>query len=173
MFDLPESQVGEILYDEMHVQPRPSPKHALASSSLGGALVGPFQKGRQGGPGGWWILDETELHLAADVMVPDLAGWRKSRMPELPDTAWFELVPDWVCEVLSPSTAQKDRSLKMPLYAQHGVGHVWLIDPEVRTLEAYELVDGRWVLLGTYREDQRVTIAPFEAVELPVGELWG
>ena len=94
-------------------------------------------------------------------------------MPELPETAWFELAPDWVCEVLSPSTAQKDRSLKMPLYAQHGVGYVWLIDPVVRTLEAYELVEGRWVLLGTFREDQCVAIVPFEAVELPVGELWG
>lgn len=173
LWDLPENITGEILYGQIHTQPRPAPKHALASSSLGDELVGPFQKGRYGGPGGWWILDEPELHLEADLMVPDLAGWHKSRMPELPETAWFELAPDWVCEVLSPSTAQKDRSLKMPLYAQHGVGHVWLIDPVVRTLEAYELVDGRWVLLGTFREDQCVAIAPFEALELPIGELWG
>ena len=173
LWNLPENITGEILYGQVHTQPRPAPRHALAASSLGDELVGPFQKGRQGGPGGWWILDEPELHLGVDILVPDLAGWRKERMPQLPETAWFELVPDWACEVLSPSTAQKDRSLKMPLYARHGVGHVWLIDPDVRTLEAYMLENGRWVLLGVWREAQQAKIPPFDAVELLVGELWG
>ncbi|HPE60860.1 MAG TPA: Uma2 family endonuclease [Thiolinea sp.] len=173
LWNLPENITGEILYGQVHTQPRPAPRHALATSSLGDELVGPFQKGRQGGPGGWWILDEPELHLGVDILVPDLAGWRKERMPELPETAWFELAPDWVCEVLSPATAQKDRSLKMPLYARHGVGHVWLIDPDVRTLEAYVLENRRWVLLGVWREDQQAKIPPFDAVELLVGALWG
>lgn len=103
--DLPENMVGEIIDGGLYSQPRPSPRHSLASSSLGDELVSPFQKGR-GGPGGWWILDEPEIHLDRQVMVPDIAGWKKDRLPQLPETAWFELAPDWVCEVLSPSTAR-------------------------------------------------------------------
>ena len=106
-------------------------------------------------------------------MVPDLAGWRRERMPDLPETAWFELAPDWACEVLSPSTAQKDRVLKMPRYAHYGVAHSWLIDPLLRTLEAYELKDGRWMLLAAVKDDDSVRIAPFDAIEFSLGDLWG
>jgi len=172
LWDLPENQIGEILYGELHAQPRPAYRHALAASSIGDELVSPFQKGRHGGPGGWWILDEPELHLDMNIMVPDLAGWKKERMPQIPDVAWLDLVPDWVCEILSPSTAQKDRSLKMPLYAKYGVKHIWLVDPAIRTLEAYALQESQWVLLNTYREDQIVPIPPFEAIEFPLSELW-
>lgn len=178
LWDLPEHQVGEILYGTLYVQPRPAPKHALAASSIGDELLSPFQKGRYGGPGGWWILDEPELHLDQHIFVPDLAGWRKSRMPQLPETAWFELVPDWICEVLSPSTAQKDRVIKMPLYARYGVKHVWLVDPVIRTLEVYELQqtevahEAKWLLLATYSNDQCVAIPPFEAIDFPLSALW-
>ena len=120
IIDLPENLVGEIIDGELYVQPRPAPRHARPSSLLGGKLTGPFDEGT-GGPGGWWILDEPELHLDRHIEVPDLAGWRRERMPKLPDTAWFELVPDWVCEVPSPGTARKDRAKKMPLYAAQGV----------------------------------------------------
>jgi Uma2 family endonuclease len=123
ILDAPENLVAEIINGELHTQPRPAPHHSRASSSLGDELVSPFDKGR-GGPGGWWILDEPELHLGHDVLVPDIGGWRRERMPRLPDTAWFELAPDWVCEVLSPGTARKDRVLKMPLYARYGVQHL-------------------------------------------------
>ena len=116
LFDLPENLVGEIIGGQLITQPRPAPRHSRASSSLGGALDNPYDKGR-GGPGGWWILDEPELHLGGDILVPDLAGWGRERMPRLPETAWFELVPDWVCEVLSPGTCRVDRALKMPIYA--------------------------------------------------------
>ena len=172
LLQVPEHLVAEILNGELHAHPRPAPKHALSSSALGGKLFDPFGTG-SGGPGGWWILDEPELHLGAQVMVPDLAGWRRERMPDLPESAWFELAPDWVCEILSPSTAQTDRSIKMPLYAEHGVGHLWMVDPLLKTLEAYELRDGRWSLLTTLKDDDGVRLAPFAAVEFSLADLWG
>jgi len=171
LLQVPENLVAEILDGELYTQPRPAPKHALSASAIGGKLFDPFGVG-SGGPGGWWILDEPELHLKDDVMVPDLAGWRRERMPELPETAWFELVPDWVCEVLSPSTAQKDRVLKMPKYARYGVAHFWLIDPELRTLEVYQLTDSRWTLMTTLKDDDAVKIAPFDAIEFSLADLW-
>ncbi len=148
-----------------------TPKHALAYSSLGDELVGPYHKGR-GGPGGWWILDEPELHLDADILVPDLAGWRRERMPALPQSAWFELVPDWVCKILSPSTAREDRAVKMPIYAREGVLHLWLVDPDIRTLEAYALERGRWLLLRAYKEDDLISASPFDATEFDLSALW-
>ena len=169
---IPEHLVAEILDGQLYTQPRPAPKHARAASILGGTFTGPFDLGK-GGPGGWWIFDEPELHLNGDIMVPDLAGWRRERMPELPETAWFEMAPDWACEVLSPSTAQKDRVLKMPKYARYRVAHFWLIDPVVRTLEAYELRDGRWSLVVPLKDGDRVRIAPFDAIKFSLGDLWG
>lgn len=171
IIDLPENLVGEIIDGELYTQPRPAPRHARSSSSLGSELFGPYDRGK-GGPGGWWILDEPEWHFGRQVLVPDLAGWRRERMPKLPDTAWFELAPDWLCEVLSPSTARKDRAKKMPIYAQEGVGHIWLIDPNARTLEVFANSDGRWVLLGVFSENDVVCAAPFEAITLELGGLW-
>jgi Uma2 family endonuclease len=119
------------------------------------------------------IFDEPELHLDSEIMVPDLAGWRRERMPELPETAWFETAPDWGCEVLSPSTARDDRVIKMPLYARFGVGHLWFVDPILKTLEAYELKEGQWSLLATLKDENPVRLAPFDAVEFSLGDLWG
>ena len=169
---VPGHWVAEILGGELHAHPRPAPKHANVSSVLGGKFSDPFHLGN-GGPGGWWILDEPELHLHGDIMVPDLAGWRRERMPRLPNTAWFERVPDWVCEVLSPSTARDDRVLKMPRYARYGVTNFWLIDPELQTLEVYAISDGRWSLLATLKDDDKVRLAPFDAIEFSLGDLWG
>jgi Uma2 family endonuclease len=138
---------------------------------LGGKLADPFDLGT-GGPGGWWIIDEPELHLSSEVMVPNLAGWRRERLPEYPDAPWFELSPDWVCEVLSPSTAQTDRSIKMPLYAEHRVQHLWLVDPELQTLEGYKRHEGKWLLLDTLKGDEPVRLAPFDAIEFPLSALW-
>jgi len=168
---VPPELVAEILGGMLVTHPRPAARHAVAGSSLGDELVGPFQKGR-GGPGGWWILDKPELHLGADVLVPDIAGWRRQRMPAMPETAWFETPPDWVCEILSPSTARDDRVVKMPIYAKAEVGHLWLIDPDLRTLEVYSAESGRWVLLEGYRDDARVAPPPFEAIEIGLSELW-
>jgi Uma2 family endonuclease len=172
LLQVPEHLVAEILNGELHAHPRPAPKHTLSASALGGKLFDPFGTG-SGGPGGWWILDEPELHLGAQVMVPNLAGWRRERMLELPETVWFELAPDWICEILSPSTAQTDRSIKIPLYAEHRVDYLWLVDPLLKTLEAYELREGRWSLLTTLKDDDRVRLAPFDAVEFSLADLWG
>ena len=171
LLKVPPELVAEILGGTLVTHPRPAPRHALASFSLGDELVGPFQKGR-GGPGGWWILGEPELHLDADVLVPDIAGWRRRRMPQLPDTAWFETIPDWICEILSPSTTRDDRVVKMPIYARAGVGHLWLLDPDLRTLEVYGLESGRWVLLESHRDDERVSAPPFDSIEIGLGALW-
>ncbi len=169
---VPEPLVAEILAGDLVTHPRPGPKHSLASSFLGDELVGPFGKGR-GGPDGWWILDEPELHLGPDVLVPVLAGWRRDRMPELQDnTAWFELSPDWVCEVLSAATARTDRVVKLPLYAKYGVTHLWLIDPDLRTLEAFELKDGRWLLLSVPTKEDAVSMPPFGAIAFSLSVLW-
>ncbi len=168
---LPEPLIGELIHNTLHTQPRPAPKHIWLASSLGDELGASFSKGR-GGPGGWWILDEPECHLDGQVVVPDLAGWRREHLPKLPSTAYFETVPDWACEILSPSTARKDRALKLPLYAQLGVRHCWLIDPELRTLEAYANHAGLWTLLGVWSETDAVQIPPFDAITLVLPNLW-
>ena len=169
---LPENRVGEILGGVLHAHPRPAPRHARVYSVLGGRLGEGFDWG-DGSPGGWWILDEPELHLGEDVLVPDLAGWRRERLPELPQTAWFELVPDWACEILSPATARTDRAIKQPIYAREGLRHLWLIDPDLRTLEVYALDDdGHWILLDTLKDDDLVRQPPFDAIEFPLDSLW-
>lgn len=171
--NVPEHRCAEIIEGTLYVSPRPSPAHVNAASVLGGELSGPFQRGR-GGPGGWWILFEPELWLVElEPISPDLAGWRVERMPALPDTAYFSVVPDWVCEVLSKSNESVDRTKKLPLYAERGVQHVWLVDPLAKTLEVYTLGDeGRWREVQTYQGDVRVRAAPFEAIELELFALW-
>jgi Uma2 family endonuclease len=169
---LPDTQIGEIIHGALVTQPRPAAPHAVAASVLGIEIGGPFHRGR-GGPGGWVILDEPELHLrGGHVLVPDLAGWRRERMPEIPSSAAFELPPDWTCEVLSEATSATDRADKMPIYAHENVGHLWLVDPITRTLEAYRLEAERWTLLGTWRDSARVRIEPFDAIELELAALW-
>lgn len=171
VLDAPPHMVAEIVRGALRLQPRPRPKHARASSTLGMDIGGSFDRGR-GGPGGWWIIDEPELHLGENVLVPDLAGWRRERLAAIPDAAWIDLAPDWVCEVLSPATAQTDRSVKLPLYAEQGVGHLWLVDPLLRTLEGYALQQGRWLLLATLKEDEPVRLPPFDAIEFSLAALW-
>ena len=163
--------VAEVLAGTLHTQPRPAMRHALASSFLGGELVGPFGRGR-GGPGGWWIVFEPELHLGADIVVPDLAGWRRGTMPDYPDAAYCETAPDWACEVLSPSTRRIDRNEKRAIYAREGVAHLWFVDPDARTLEAFELRGGRWVRLATLAGDDPVCLPPFGATSFPLDALW-
>jgi Uma2 family endonuclease len=167
---LPPNVVGEIVGGELYVSPRPASPHARASSRLNQRLE-PFDRGG-GQPGGWVILFEPELHLGEDVLVPDLAGWRRERMPEMPDIVGFTLAPDWLCEVLSPSTKALDRARKMAVYAREGVRHLWLVDPEPRTLEVYRLENGRWSLLGTHVGAVTVHAEPFEALALELGVLW-
>jgi Uma2 family endonuclease len=168
---LPDIVVAEILDGELHSSPRPALRHVRAGSVLGRRIGGPFDDG-VGGPGGWWILDEPELHLGHDVVVPDLAGWRRSRMPRCPDAAYLTVAPDWICEVLSPSTATIDRSKKLRIYAREGVAHAWLIDPIARMLEVMRLENGRWTILGTHAGTDIVRAEPFAEIELDLASLW-
>lgn len=172
LLQVPPDRVAEIVDGDLYVTPRPASRHALAASVLGSELGPPFHHGR-GGPGGWWILFEPELHLADDTVVPDLAGWRRERMPEFPDTAAFTLAPDWVCEVVSAGTERLDRAKKLPVYAREGVAHLWLLNPVARTLEIYRLAEGRWLLLATHEGKSRVRAVPFDAVEVSLALLWG
>ena len=171
VLDAPPHMVAEIIDGTLYTHPRPAPPHALASSDLSGILNPPFRRGR-GGPGGWWILFEPELHLGDDIVVPDLAGWRRERMPELPPEAYFTLAPDWVCEVLSPATRKLDLGSKNAIYARAGVSHLWLVDPEARSLEAYALRDKQWVLIDTLFDDASVSLPPFDAISFDLGDLW-
>jgi Uma2 family endonuclease len=168
---VPEHLVAEILDGDLHTTPRPSPRHASASSGVGGVLHGPFDRGR-GGPGGWWILDEPELHLGRDVLVPDLAGWRRERLPRLPDEAFFSVPPDWICEVVSASTAAMDRVKKLRIYARESVRHAWLIDPTARTLEAFRLEDGPWSLRTRASGAEVLRLEPFDAIEFDLKSIW-
>jgi Uma2 family endonuclease len=169
---VPDHLVAEILGGELHTSPRPAPRHAVANSGLGADLGGPFDRGR-GGPGGWWILDEPELHLGDDVVVPDLAGWRRVRLPEIPAEAFFTAAPVWVCETLSPSTERIDRGKKLAIYAREKVAHLWLLNPIAETLEVYRLEHEHWLLLVTHAGDVSARIEPFDAVELELWRLWG
>lgn len=169
---LPEHLTGEILNGVLHTQPRPAGPHALAASALGAGLFN-LRQG-SGGGGGWWVIDEPEVHFIRDteVCVPDIGGWRRERMVAMPRGHRFEIVPDWVCEVLSPGTARKDRVLKMPIYARHGVAYLWPLDPLERTLEAYDLLKGQWRVIGLFQGDDVVQVTPFEALELSLSNLW-
>jgi Uma2 family endonuclease len=171
LLKVPDHLVAEIVDGDLYASPRPAPRHADASSGLGGALRGPFDRGR-GGPGGWRILDEPELHLGRDILVPDLAGWRRERLPDLPEQAYFSIAPDWICEVVSPSTAALDRVKKLAVYARERVSHAWLVDPMARTLEVLRLEDGRWTIVSTCSGADVVRAEPFDALELDLTLLW-
>lgn len=167
----PEHLVAEVIDGELYLSPRPAPRHALAETSLASLLVPPFQHGR-GGPGGWIILAEPELHLHDDIVVPDIAGWRLERMPRLPKESYLTTAPDWACEVHSPGTRRLDRSRKRFIYARNGVAHLWFVDPRDRSLETYKLFREHWLLVGDTGDDERVRVEPFEAIELELGLLW-
>ncbi|MBU0500903.1 MAG: Uma2 family endonuclease [Gammaproteobacteria bacterium] len=149
LFDLPENLVGEIIAGRLVTHPRPAPRQARAYSAIGSQLWNPYDRGHEG-PGGWW----------------------RERMPRLPETAWFDLAPDWVCEILSPATARVDRVEKLPIYARQGVGHAWLVDPDLRTLEVFENRDGKWLLLTVLENDALVSQPPFVATSFSLSGLW-
>jgi Uma2 family endonuclease len=171
VLDTPPNMVAELVRGALHLQPRPASRHARAGSALGARIGNPFDYD-PAGPGGWWILFEPELHLGPDVLVPDLAGWRRERMPTYPDVPFFTLAPDWACEVLSPGTRRLDLTDKRDIYGASGVGHLWLVDPKDRTLEAFALRDGAWVLTAALKDDAELRVPPFEAVAFPLAALW-
>ncbi|QRO02195.1 Uma2 family endonuclease [Archangium violaceum] len=174
---VPPEMVAEILDGELHVSPRPARPHANVASNLGGILLAPFKFGR-GGPGGWVIIDEPELHLGPrpDKVVPDLSGWRRERLPHAVGgddaPAHYALAPDWVCEVLSARTRNRDKGPKMRIYAREGVRHVWHVDPLARTLDIFRLVEGQWLVAQSFTGDEKVRAEPFEAIELELALVW-
>jgi Uma2 family endonuclease len=171
---VPDTKVAEIIDGDLIVSPRPAMPHASAASGIGGGLWNEFHgpPGSGNKPGGWWIIFEPELHFGADVLVPDLAGWRRDRLPALRNVPYMTLAPDWACEVVSPSTGMIDRSRKMRIYAREGVAHLWLVDPLVRTLEIYRLESGRWIVASTFGGDDVVRAEPFDAIELALDRWW-
>ena len=169
---VPDILVAEIVDGELWTSPRPAPRHARASASALGVLVPAFDFGRPG-RGGWHILGEPELHLGPQVLVPDVAGWRRTRLPRLPQIAYFTLAPDWICEVLSASTERLDRGAKLRAYAQHGVRFAWLVDPLERTLEALRCDEGAWTRLALHTGDATVEAEPFEELPFDLALLWG
>ena len=171
VLNAPPHMVAEVIDGTLYTHPRPDPTHTTASSGLGICVGPPFHFGR-GGPGGWWIVDEPELHLSQDIVVPDLAGWRRERMRELPTEAYFTLVPDWVCEVLSPSTRNLDLGTKRAIYAREGVKFLWFVDPRERSLEAFQLRGTKWVLIDKLFDNASVSLPPFEAVCFDLADLW-
>ena len=167
----PEEQIAELIDGDLYLSPRPASRHARVSSALGVKLGSAFDFGTDG-PGGWWLIDEPELHLGPQIVVPDLGGWKRERMPIFPDVLYFDFPPDWVCEVLSPSTSRLDRLKKLPIYAACGVLHAWLIDPSKRTLEIYGLENGSLNLVSAFAGEESVCATPFEAVPLELRALW-
>ena len=171
LLSVPGHLVAEIVDGELVVSPRPAGPHSRAASALGMEIGGPFDRGR-GGPGGWWIIDEPELHFGENTLVPDLAGWRRERLPVYPDGPFVTLAPDWVCEVLSERTRRLDRVRKMPIYAREGVSWVWIADPVAETLEVFRLQAGVWVLASSHVGSDDMRAEPFAAAPLALGALW-
>lgn len=172
VLDAPPNMVAEIASGRLHLHPRPAQRHAGASFAIAGELYRPFRGGPED-PNGWLFAMEPELHLGDDVLVPDLAGWRRERLPAFDGTAFFTLAPDWACEILSPSTRRFDLTEKRALYGLYGVAYLWLVDPDTRTVEAFILAEGKWVLEATFQDDDEIRAAPFAAVGFSLGALWG
>lgn len=173
----PAHLVAEVIDGELSLLPRPRPRHSRATLRLGAKLA-PFDDPQGDDPGGWVILVEPELSLGAlpDLVVPDLAGWRRERLPEEvftdDEVARIDIAPDWACEVLSPSTAKTDRADKLEIYRREGVGHAWLVDPTLRLVEVFRRAAEGWLRVAVLEGDERVRAEPFEAIELELGALW-
>lgn len=168
--DLPEEVVAHLIDGELIVHPRPEGPHVEAASELGWMLMGPFRHG-VGGPGGWVILDEPKILFGPQLLVPDLAGWKKERFVATRKGP-YTVTPDWVCEILSPSTRRFDRSTKLPIFARAGVGHAWVLDPGAQTLEVLRLHEGRWLIVAVHEGRGMVRAEPFDAVELDLSLIW-
>ena len=168
---LPEGVRGEIMHGTLYTHPRPNNRHSVVATALGGELLTPFQKGR-GGPGGWVFMFEQEVMFGENLLVPDICGWRRERLASFATTNWVTVRPDWVCEATSPSTAMRDRHFKRDIYARAGVPHYWIIDPQLRILEVFELTGKNWTLFGTFSGGNDVVAPPFESYSFPMDVLW-
>jgi Uma2 family endonuclease len=170
--ELPDNITGEIISGDLIASPRPGPKHSNVSTALGVKVGGPFQYGEGGGPGGWIILFEPEIHIKDDIVVPDFAGWKRERLSKPPDEAYFSTVPDWICEILSPSSVKTDRIIKQQLYLSWKINHYWIVDPILKSVEILERAAENWVVKGLYSENDKMRAPPFDMVEIDLKSLW-
>lgn len=170
---LPDHVTGELIDGELYASPQPGGRHTLSTSGIGADIYMAYQRGR-GGPGGWWILDEPELHFSLNtlVLVPDIGGWRRERLQEVQVEHRFTVIPDWICEVLSPSTSRLDWAKKLPIYARYGVPHVWFVDPIAQTVQVMELTNEQYRFVGIYSGQDKFRAAPFEELEIDLAEVW-
>ncbi len=171
LYSLPENMTGEIIDGELIATPRPATKHGYAATVMGMKIGPPYNFG-SGGPGGWIFIIEPEVAFGEHILVPDLAGWKAERFPRTQEYNWIGVIPDWVCEVLSPRTALRDRTVKKTIYGEYRVGYLWLADPLNLTLEAFRLENGQWAPLGVFGEKNKVRIEPFQEIEIDLGDLW-
>lgn len=171
VLDAPPNMVAQIIDGDLHLMPRPSWLHVKANGRLYSALERRFSCDGEG-PGEWEILSEPEIHLREDVLVPDIAGWRAENFFPRPGIPWLDCAPDWVCEVLSPSTREHDLGSKSEIYARDGVSLLWFVDPEARTLLAYALTRKKWVQISTVSGEDIVSVPPFETLNIPLSRLW-
>lgn len=171
---LPENLIGEIIAGELVVSPRPAVRHATAGTLASSDISNQFHRKPGGGshPGGWWILVEPELHLGDEALVPDIAGWKRENLAELPDTASISVAPDWVCEILSRGTARRDKKEKARSYHAAGVTWYWQVDPVECTVEVFRREGAFWMQLGVWAGDEKARIEPFDAVELELERWW-
>lgn len=171
---MPANERAEILGGEIQSSPAPLPRHSKAQGALRRFIGGPYDDDDgHGGPGGWWIFVEVDVAFGAhDVVRPDLSGWRRERLANPGDRRPIDIAPDWVCEVLSPSTTAIDRVHKRDLYATHGVHHYWIVDTDARTVEVFELRDGVWILSGNFDHTSTVALPPFDGLSLDIGRLF-
>jgi Uma2 family endonuclease len=172
LYDIPDHMTGEIINGELIVTPKPAPNHALAAFALGSKIGPRYHFGEGGGPGGWVILPEVEIMFGEDLLAPDWSGWKKERFPGWPEDNWFSIAPDWICEILSPSTAGNDKIRKMDIYARFEVSYCWLVDPRDRTLETFMLRSGIWARIGGFVDNAMVKAEPFIEVEFDLGSFW-
>jgi Uma2 family endonuclease len=163
-----DGNIEELIDGKLILSPRPASKHMRVIFRLSGWLA-PFDVGPIGG---WWILPEVEILFIRDKLVPDLAGWRKEKHPTMPDGNPIEEIPDWVCGVVSPGSRKQDHKVKPPVYHRSKVGHHWLVEPEIRSLQAFRWTDAGWLLVADISEDDKAKVEPFEALELDLSLLW-
>jgi Uma2 family endonuclease len=169
---IPPTWRGEVIDGTLYAFPRPYPLHANIKGLLTAELNNAFDRGRSG-PGGWRILGEPGIqHPRAPEYSPDLAGWRRERLPQLPRNKTITVVPDWVCEILSPTTGSYDQTVKRRFYAEIGVAYLWYIAPDYRSLTVSKVENGKWLELGVHGRDEKVHAEPFEAIEINLAEWW-